>query len=211
MKRVFFRDSRWLDAPLSGCGKALDIGSGGRRRAGNVVTLDVRPLPETDVVHDVDVQPWPLADDTFDYVILGNVLEHVDDLVAFMRELHRVSAPGAMIRGVSPHFSNPCTFADPTHRHAFSVRMLEFFCDVRPMPAPCKWAERVLGCDIKTGDECLARLFRARRLSLYFRELLWPTLLPVWGNVFPDFYEMYVSRLFPAWSIYFELEVLKET
>jgi ubiquinone/menaquinone biosynthesis C-methylase UbiE len=180
--KIFFRDRHWFDRPLTACQRVLDIGAGGMRRARHVKTMDIRPLPDTDWVHNADQYPWPLADNSFDYIILSNVIEHVSDLTPFVREVHRIGSPGAIVRVVTPHFSNPCSFADPTHKHAFSIHFLDFYC---------------------------VPLFRYRRRSLYFREILWPTMAPLWANHLADFYEVYWAKFIPAWAIYCELEIIK--
>lgn len=205
--RVFFRDSRWLDRPLANCQKALDVGAGGFRRGPNVVTMDVLPLPNTDIVTNVEQYPWPFAENTFDYVILGNVFEHIEDLHLFMRELARVTKPGGIVRGITPHFTSPCTYADATHKHAISLHIFDYYCVRKDEPFLLNFGKKLLGCDIAIGKQFGEALFIPRRLSLYFREILWLTLAPLWGNWFQDFFEVYASKFLPAWAVYFELEV----
>ena len=146
--KIFFRDRHWFDRPLTACQRVLDIGAGGMRRARHVKTMDIRPLPDTDWVHNADQYPWPLADNSFDYIILSNVIEHVSDLTSFVREVHRIGSPGAMVRVVTPHFSNPCSFADPTHKHAFSIHFLDFYCEPLEKSTVGLYTKKILGCDI---------------------------------------------------------------
>lgn len=208
MKKNLWRNTRWLNEPIGNGVATLDLGAGGFRRGPGVVTMDVLPLPNTDVVHDAEVTPWPFRDGQFDYVIASNVVEHIRELIPFMQELRRVVRPGGIVRGVMPHFSNPCTYADPTHRRACSVHLLDFFCRKSSTPPDLAWARRLAGCDIGVGDQFRMNLFETTRRSLYFREAVWWTLAPLWGNLFQDFYEVYGSRLIPAWDIYFELKAL---
>lgn len=216
--RVFFRNTRWLNEPLlvpklqseTSSARALDVGAGGCRRAPNVTTMDILPLPGTDVIHNAESYPWPFPSNSFDYVILSNIFEHIADLIPFMKEVHRVLRAGGLVRGTAPHFSNPCTYADPTHKHAFSLHIFDWFIR-RPAPAPfLLWTKKILGCDIGLGPQFGLNLFEPLRLSFYFREATWPTLVPIWGNLFQDFYEVYASRLIPAWDIVFELRAIKE-
>ena len=45
-----------------------------------------------------------------------------------LRELHRVLAPGGRLVVEAPHFTSPAVYIDPTHRTAFSIETLDFFC-----------------------------------------------------------------------------------
>jgi hypothetical protein len=67
------------------------------------VNVDAVPETSPDVVHDLNIRPWPFATSEFMEVVGHDVLEHIRDVVAFMEELHRVAAP-AIVR-LTPHFS----------------------------------------------------------------------------------------------------------
>lgn len=49
-----------------------------------------------------DIHALPFADDAWDAVICTEVLEHVEDPVRAVRELHRVLAPGGLLLVTSP-------------------------------------------------------------------------------------------------------------
>jgi malonyl-CoA O-methyltransferase len=70
-------------------------------------------------VHDL-AAPLPFADDSFDRVVCGLVLDHVADLSLVFREMRRVCRPGGvavvsnmhpamMLRGVQARFTDPAT------------------------------------------------------------------------------------------------------
>src|SRR3989344_1973734 len=99
--------------------KKLNIGCGDDIRKG-FVNLDYFKLPGVGVVHDLNHFPWPFKENTFDAVYASHVLEHVDDLVKTMREIHRICKNGAEIIIRGPHFSCGVTYRDPTHKRAFS-------------------------------------------------------------------------------------------
>jgi SAM-dependent methyltransferase len=106
--------------------RKLSVGCGHDTRSG-WVNLDIAPLPGVDVVHDLDEIPLPLSDGAFDYVECIDILEHVKDLPAVMRELHRVLAPGGRFRIEGPHFTSYTWPTDPTHRRSFAINTFEFF------------------------------------------------------------------------------------
>ena len=73
----------------------LDIGCGNKKRPGSI-GLDINPSTSADVVHDLNVFPYPFADSSFDEIHADNVIEHLDDVIAVMEEIHRLARPGAL-------------------------------------------------------------------------------------------------------------------
>ncbi|GGO93606.1 hypothetical protein GCM10011584_32700 [Nocardioides phosphati] len=106
--------------------RKLNVGCGHLIRE-DWVNLDLAPLPGVDVVHDLDSGPLPFEDGAFDYIECLDVLEHVRDMPAVMRELHRVLAPGGVLHIEGPHFTSYTWPTDPTHQRAFAINTFEFF------------------------------------------------------------------------------------
>ena len=73
--------------------KGLNLGCGEKRMDG-FVNVDVTDRTKPDLVHDLNVLPWPFESDTFDHVKAFDVVEHLDDLVAFMEEVSSLSRWG---------------------------------------------------------------------------------------------------------------------
>jgi SAM-dependent methyltransferase len=67
---------------------------------------------------DVD-QPLPFEDASFDGVVLKDLLEHVADPVAVVREVHRVLKPGGSVFASSPD-AQRWVWDDYTHRRPFT-------------------------------------------------------------------------------------------
>jgi SAM-dependent methyltransferase len=71
-----------------------------KKAQANVGHLDV-PLQQANLYH------LPYADNSFDAVILSEILEHVDDDVAGLREAYRVLKPNGVVAVTVPHANYP--------------------------------------------------------------------------------------------------------
>lgn len=113
--------------------KILEVGSGPNQLLHQSTTLDVNPACKPDVCHDLNLRPYPFADNTFDLVICLHVLEHVVQLVDAITEIHRILKPGGLLFVEVPYFSSAHFFTDPTHVHAFSSRSFDYFDSDSPL------------------------------------------------------------------------------
>ena len=168
----------------------LNLGCGRKHRAG-AVNLDRTPASNPDVVHDLDVTPWPFADNRFDRVYAFDVIEHLADVVAAMEEMHRICRNGASIEISVPHFSSGNAFTDPTHRHFFSRFSFDYFDSSHEFAF---YSE--------------AR-FRVVRSNLIFARSPLNRLVSRLANRYPRKYEARWAWMFPAWFLSVELKVLK--
>ncbi len=105
--------------------RALDLGCGGRKLPG-AVGVDSLALPGVDVVHNLGSFPWPFADGSFDLVISNHYLEHANDVLATLGEIHRILAPGGRVVLQVPYFRSVDAMSDPTHRHFFTAASLDY-------------------------------------------------------------------------------------
>lgn len=101
-----------------GCGKTRIPGSIGvdQEKIGNFV----------DVVHDLDVVPYPFQDNFADEIHFYHVLEHLNDPIRKMEELHRILKHDGILHVRVPHFSSMGAFTDLTHKRPFGF--LSFNC-----------------------------------------------------------------------------------
>lgn len=171
-------------------GSILNLGCG-RKHEPSAVNLDVTSDTNPDVVHDLNVMPWPFESDRFDVVLMYDVLEHLHDVVAVMEEVHRVCRPGAVVRITVPHFSSANTFTDPTHRHQFSALSFAYFTAEHPLSFYTR------------------KHYRRRRVDILFHPSITNKVVRRLANRWPERYERRWAWMFPAWFIYAELEVSK--
>lgn len=104
---------------------ALDLGCG-RTKTRESFGLDrVLLRNSVDVVGDLEGS-LPFRDSSVDVIHLYDVLEHVSDVLLVVKEVHRVLKRDGRLLISLPHYSHPRTYGDPTHRHFFSLRTVEY-------------------------------------------------------------------------------------
>ena len=69
---------------------------------------------------DFDKFPYPIKDNTYDYVYTSCVLEHLNDVEKVISELWRISKPEGIIHIVVPHYTNKGAYSDLQHKHFFN-------------------------------------------------------------------------------------------
>ncbi len=97
-----------------------------------VVTLDREPCHKPDVVHDLNVVPWPFEADTFEEVHAYEILEHLGSLGderAFFDhfyEIWRILVPNGHLALTTPVWNGEWAFQDPGHRRVISEKSMIF-------------------------------------------------------------------------------------
>jgi len=170
----------------------LNLGSGTDIRR-EYVNLDIAPLAGVDVVHDLAALPLPFETAAFEEVLCKDILEHLD-YIPVLRELHRIIRPGGRLVVEAPHFTSPAVYIDPTHRTAFSVETLAFFC-----------GEGSFGSRAYYFDFKFDRIESARILFHRYRWQPWNYLVEPLVNSSPGAQRFYeetaLARIFPAANI----------
>jgi len=98
----------------------------------NLVTCDINPAVNPDVVHDLDLTPWPFIDEEFNEVHVHQVLEHLGsqgDYEAFFdhfNELYRILKPGGIVYASTPAWDGMWAWSDPGHTRVISEGSLMF-------------------------------------------------------------------------------------
>lgn len=80
-----------------------------------------------DIRHDLDSVPYPFGDSEFDEIWCYNIIEHLNDIFATMKEIHRIGKPGCVVRIRVPHFRSACLYEDITHRRGFAWKSFDLF------------------------------------------------------------------------------------
>jgi len=104
----------------------LNLGAGSDIRDG-CVNHDIAELSGIDVVHDLNIYPWPWSDSTFDKIVANDLLEHLDDFMLAMEEMYRILKPGGEVEVKVPYWNSTTCHADPTHKRGFHELRFHFF------------------------------------------------------------------------------------
>lgn len=192
--------SKEFAATIPHSDRVLEIGVGQVKRVPHATTLDVNPASVADVIHDLNVFPYPFPDNIFNAVVAEHVLEHLDDVVAVITELHRITKPGGILYIELPYFSSSDFFTDPTHKHAFSTRSFDYF-------IPDRDAHRF-------GFRYSDATFKLRRVEMSRYHIPRPMRWFVnpfirWANRKTWLYESNFAFMIPMQLLNFELEVTK--
>jgi SAM-dependent methyltransferase len=92
------------------------------------VNLDVVALPGVDVVHDLNVVPWPFEDGSAVMVKGEDVFEHVDDPLGFMSQCWRILAPGGHLLLRTSYWKSESAYTDPTHKRFCTALTFDYWC-----------------------------------------------------------------------------------
>lgn len=105
----------------------LNLGCG-KTRIPDSIGVDKMKLDDyVDVIHDLDITPYPFPDNFADEVHLYHTLEHLHDPIKKIEEVHRILKPGGLLYVRVPHFSCFGAFADITHIRPFGYTSFDYF------------------------------------------------------------------------------------
>jgi SAM-dependent methyltransferase len=171
----------------------LDIGCGKKKQEPGAIGLDRQPGSAADVLCELTHFPWPIRDHCADRIYLSHFLEHQPDILRAMAEVHRIAKPGAEVIVVTPHYTSPDSYSDPTHVHHLGFHSFDYF----------------------VGDAFENFTYGSGGFQILERRLTFGgnLLLDSLGRMFAaislDFYEKHLAWIFPARNIFCRLEVVK--
>ena len=93
----------------------LNLGCGKTRIPGSMGVDRVKIENYVDIVHDLDVLPYPFEDNSIDEIHMYHVFEHLHEPLKKIEDLYRILKPGGIIYMRVPHFSSMGAFTDITH------------------------------------------------------------------------------------------------
>jgi predicted SAM-dependent methyltransferase len=115
----------------------LDIGCGNHKDLG-WTGIDIQRLPGVDIVHDLNLYPWPVDSDSVDEAKAWHIVEHIPPacvtekgtrrpFLEFMDECWRVLRHGARLDIETPYGPSSGFYHDPTHCNPCDELTFEYF------------------------------------------------------------------------------------
>jgi SAM-dependent methyltransferase len=104
----------------------VNLGSN-RNRIPNSIGVDAIAQDGVDVVHDLNFFPYPFDENSIDVVHAYHVIEHLDNPLKAIEEIHRILIPDGILYLRVPHFSSLYAWGDITHKQAFSTHAFDIF------------------------------------------------------------------------------------
>lgn len=128
----------------------LNIGSG-RQLIEGFKNLDIMQIKTeagnnlVDWVIDVSKEKLPFEDNSVDEILCDNTLEHLDDMIFALNEMHRVLKPEGILTGNVPICNTNAHWKDPTHKRCFVRDTFAYFTGVaewnKDKPSRPKYAD----------------------------------------------------------------------
>lgn len=162
----------------------LDIGVGKNKFPGSI-GIDIRPHSIADIVHDLNKFPWPFENDKFDLILCRHIIEHLPATDKVMEEIYRICKKGGRVVIEVPHFSNVEAFRHWQHCHFFTAGSFDYF---------------------HKDNKNYKAYFKITKKRLFFDDISRIFLIEAFANIFTRVYERHFAFIFPAGSIYLELE-----
>jgi SAM-dependent methyltransferase len=175
--------------------KILDLGCGMRKKEG-AIGLDCNPATGADVIHSLEQFPYPFKDSEFEMVYADNSIEHLDNVMGALEEIHRITKNGATVKIIVPYFRAHWAYNDPTHKKFFSAETFHHFDPEHPYSKLYPYSKAKFKVERVVFNENIKR-------GLVY------SLIKAVANRWPQRYEWHLSHLFPLDELTFYLRTIK--
>lgn len=179
--------------------KILDLGCGNQKKKG-AIGIDINPHTDADIIHDLNLFPYPFEESTFDEIYADNVIEHLDNIIKVMEDLHRICKPDGIIIIKVPYFRSRYAYIDPTHKHYFTIESFTYFDPDHIHHSLYNYSEYLFKTIKIVFNEGFPERGLKDKLIRLFVQIC---------NKYPVFYDHYVGHFFPLDEITFYLSTRK--
>lgn len=154
------------------------------------INQDFQNLKGVDDVFDFNVYPWKYKNNQFEKIRIKDCIFCADNLFNFLKEVHRISKPNAIIEIEEVNFLSPICCQDPYFKTRIGWNSFDIF------------------IDNKTGyyNTPTFKIISRKWIFSDNEKLKWLSFL---FNIFPTFYARFLYFYLPCNKIIFKLEVIK--
>lgn len=174
----------------------LNLGCGKDAKEG-FINLDMIKHSGVDVVHDLNIFPYPFKENTFDYVEARFIVEHLKEPIKFVEEIYRISKNKALLKIAVPHASMIVSsfWSDLTHIHPYSAFSFDIFKE---------------DFEHNTYEKTEKARFKIKKKIYFSRLYFFFQLIFNLSDFTRSIYEAYFAGIFPARFVIFKMEVVKK-
>jgi len=165
----------------------LNLGCGEKYLDG-YINCDIVKDIQKDKYINLNKFPYPFPNNYADEIRMDMVLEHLNDIVGVMGELHRVLKRNGLLVLILPYAKSEWAVQDPTHVHFFNEKSMDYFIEHSRYSYYSKIRFEKIKADLYISYETFLSRLRA---IIPFRSIL--------KNFFFNMYD----------GIYFELKAIK--
>ncbi len=173
----------------------LHLGCGNDKSEG-YINCDISKEVNPDKIVDLEKTPLPFKDSSVEEIILNHVLEHINDFIPLVHDLHRICKKDAKIRIKVPFYLAYRQFGDPTHVRFFNPFTFDYFGIKKGYSHETNTNKQMF--DVKAHLNY--GVGKIRYLNFIFNPII---------NVSHKFYCQFLATIIPASEIHFELRVIK--
>lgn len=128
----------------------LNLGCGEDIKEG-YLNIDFIKGKGVDKVYDLNKLPLPFEDNTFEEILMLNILEHVSEPWLLMNEISRIGKPRCIVKIITTHFASGNAWGDMQHKRPFSyhcfthgniIDKFEIIENIIDFPRRTKWLKR---------------------------------------------------------------------
>lgn len=182
--------------------KVLDVGCGSSKIIG-AIGIDQFSLHGVDIVHNLDIYPWPLKDNSFDRIVFSHSISHLNNLSDVLVECYRLLRPNGVVEIVAPHYASDNFNTDPTHKLHLGIRSMSYYCD------NVDFGYKYISDNIKF--KLIESKISFREAKTLWREILKPNPFKILGfewlvNKYPRIYERLFCWIIPPSEVYFLIQ-----
>ncbi len=163
--------------------RILELGCGIKKNKDSIgvdINIEVNP----DVLHDLNIFPYPFENNYFDEVHCEDTLMYLDNFFDTMREIHRITNHGGIIKITNPYFRSKFSYILPEIKCIFSVNSFAFFDPDHVIYKRYKYVDFQLKTERIVFDESINKKWFSK-------------IIKIFANKWPNYYEENFSHIFP--------------